>query len=122
MGLGTASGLGGVVVLATAEDQDARIVGYSLLGTGCLLGGLSLLPFKMDSEVERIYREFAGMPANTPDHERRFEELAQKKRRERLTRGSTTIIAGLIALILGTDESDYEGPHYSGQLTSKTRR
>ena len=127
LGLGIGSGIGGAATLAFGEGDDARIVGYSLLGGGVLLSGLSLLPFKMSSESERIYAEYSKMPADTPDQvhqkfyygDRRFDELARKKRRERLISGSTSIIAGAASLILvdGSKEERYgafTGPVIAG--------
>ena len=61
LGLGIGTGIGGAAVLASAGDDDARTVGYALLGGGLLFGGLSALPFKISSEPERIYREFKDL-------------------------------------------------------------
>ena len=112
IGLGIGSGIGGVATLAFGDGDDARIVGYSLLGGAAIFSGLSLLPFKIPSESERIYREFSRMPADTPDQvhqkfyygDHRFEELAQKKRIERIISGSSSVLIGVISLIL-VDES-----------------
>lgn len=102
LGLGIGSGLAGGTILILGEGDDARIVGYSLLGGGALLSGLSLLPFKVRSESERIYAEFSRMPADTQEQvhqkyfywNRRFEELAQKMRKGRIVGGITSIIVG----------------------------
>ena len=116
IGTGIGLGIAGAATLAFGfpylDDDDARIVGYSFLGAGVLVSGLSLLPFKISSESERIYAEFSKMPADKPDQvhqkfyygDRRFEELAQGKRRERLIVGSTSIIVGVASLLL-IDES-----------------
>jgi len=110
LGLGVASGIGGAAVLAFADedDDDAQIVGYSLLGGGVLLSGLSLFPFLLPAESERIYQEFNGMPEDTPDQvrrkfyygERRFQELADKSRRDRFIGGGILILSGLTGSIL----------------------
>ncbi|MDX1639839.1 MAG: hypothetical protein R3281_17900, partial [Balneolaceae bacterium] len=65
LGLGIGTGLGGAATLAFGEGDDARIVGYSLIGGGVVLSGLSLIPFRVKSETERFYEEFRSMPANT---------------------------------------------------------
>lgn len=115
LGLGKGTALGGAAVLAFGEGDDARTVGYSLIGGGALLGGLSLIPFKIKSETERIYAEFSRAPADTPEQirrkfyywDRRFEELAHKRKRERIIGGVTSIVAGGVASLLlveGTDE------------------
>ena len=108
LGLGVGTGIGGAAALAFGDGDDARIVGVSLLGGALLLGGLSLLPFKIPAEVERIYQEFGEMSENTSDQvrqkfyygDRRFEELAEKKRRERLIGGSVSILVGVTNLVL----------------------
>lgn len=118
LGLGIGSGLGGAATLAFGRGDDARIVGYSLLGGGVLLSGLSLIPFKVKSETERIYNEFNQNPEETPEQihhkyfywDRRFEELADKRKRERIIGGATSIIAaGLTSIFLvgGTDEERF---------------
>ena len=114
LGIGIASGIGGAATLAFGEGDDARIVGYSLLGAGALLGGLSLLPFKLISEPERMHAEFSTMSADTPDQtqqkfyywDRRFEEFARKSRNERIIGGISSIIVGLTSYLYveGTDE------------------
>lgn len=106
LGLGVGTGIGGVATLAFGESDDARIVGVSLLGGAALLGGLSLLPFKIPGEVERIHQEFSGMPENTPDQirqkfyygDRRFEELAEQKRRGRFIGGGASLLVGVANL------------------------
>lgn len=112
LGLGVAMGIGGAAVLAFVDVDDdydyAPIVGYSLLGGGVLLSGLSLLPFLLTSESERIYQEFSGMLEDTPDQvrrkfyygERRFEELADKSRRDRFIGSGILILSGLTGYIL----------------------
>ncbi|MCK5733806.1 MAG: hypothetical protein KAI38_06440 [Candidatus Latescibacteria bacterium] len=115
LGLGVGTGVGGAATLAFADGDDARIVGVSLLGGAVLFGGLSLLPFKIPAEVERIYQEFGEMPGNTSDQvrhkfyygDRRFEELAEKRRRERLVAGSVSILVG-IANLIWIDSSEEE--------------
>lgn len=105
LSLGIGTGIGGAAVLAIGDD-DARTVGYALLGGGLLFGGLSALPFKIISERERIYREFSDLPADNPDQirqkfyygERRFEELAQKNRKQRLISGCVSIATGFSSL------------------------
>lgn len=115
LGLGAGTALGGIATLAFGEGDDARIVGISLLGGGAFLSGLSLLPFKIKSESERIYDEFRREPIDTPDQlrhkyyywDRRFEELAQKSRQERIIGGVTAIVAAgvtSVALVEGTSE------------------
>jgi len=107
LGLGVGTGVGGVATLTFGKSDDARIVGVSLLGGAALLGGLSLLPFKIPGEVERIHQEFSEMPEDTPDQirqkfhygDRRFEELAETKRRGRLIGGGTSILIGVADLI-----------------------
>ena len=118
LGLGIGSGIGGAATLAFGDGDDARIVGYSLLGGGLLLSGLSLLPFRISTESERIYGEFRRMPMDSPDQvrekfyygDRRFEELAQKKRKGRFVGGISSILVGVISLIL-VDGSDEERFH-----------
>ena len=131
LGLGVGTGIGGAATLAFADGGDARIVGVSLLGGAALFSGLSLLPFKIPAEVERIYQEFGEMPGNTSDQvrhkfyygDRRFEELAQKRRRERLVGGSVSILVG-IANLIWIDSSDegtllaaFTGPLIGGVTT-----
>lgn len=130
LGLGVASGIGGATVLAFAESDDARIVGYSLLGGGVLLSGLSLIPFLTTPESERIYRAFSKMPEGTPDQvrqkfyygDRRFQELADKSRRDRFIGGGTLILSGLTGAIF-TDASmedriaAFLGPAIPGVVT-----
>lgn len=103
LGLGIGAGVGGAATLAFGEGDDARIVGLSLIGGGALLSGLSLIPFKLRGESERIYAEFNRMPAGAPDQvqqkyiywDRRFEELAQKRRQGRIIGGITSIAVGV---------------------------
>jgi hypothetical protein len=130
LGLGVASGIGGATVLAFAESDNARIVGYSLLGGGVLLSGLSLIPFLTTPESERIYRAFSKMPEDTPGQvrqkfyygDRRFEELANKSRRDRFIGGGTLILSGLTGAIF-TDASmedriaTFLGPAIPGVIT-----
>lgn len=119
LGLGIGSGLGGAATLAFGEGDDARIVGYSLLGGGALLSGLSLLPFKLKGESERIYAEFSQMPAGTPDQihrkyfywDRRFEELARKRRRERVIGGVSSIVVGGATGLVVVIGSERREPH-----------
>ena len=131
LGLGVGTGIGGAATLAFADGDDARIVGISLLGGAALFSGLSLLPFKIPAEVERIYQEFGEMPGNTSDQvrhkfyygDRRFEELAQKRRRERLVGGSVSILVGLANLIwIDSSEEEillaaFTGPLIGGVTT-----
>ena len=106
LGLGAGMGIGGLATLAFGESDDARIVGVSLLGGAALLGGLSLLPFRIPNEVERIHQEFSGMPEDTPDQvrqkfhygDRRFEELAEKRRRGRFIGGGASLLVGVANL------------------------
>ena len=106
LGLGVGTGIGGVATLAFGGGGDARVVGLSLLGGAALFSGLSLLPFKIPAEVERIYQEFGEMSENTADQvrrkfyygDRRFEELAEKRRIGRLIGGSVSILVGLANL------------------------
>lgn len=114
LGLGIGSGLGGAATLAFGEGDDAQIVGYSLMGGGVLLSGLSLIPFKVRGEVERAYNEFNRVPADTPDEvhhkhfywDRRFEELAEKRRRDRIIGGVSSIIIGGVTGIVALSGSD----------------
>lgn len=100
LGLGIGSAVGGAATLAFGEGDDARIVGYSLLGGGVLFSGLSLLPFKIKTESERIFEEFERMPEDTPREiqqkyiywDRRFGELARKWRNERIIGGISSIV------------------------------
>ena len=131
LGIGVGTGIGGAATLALGEGDDARIVGYSLLGGALFFGGLSLLPFKIPAESERIYQEFSEMSENTSDQvrqkfyygDRRFEELAQKRRRERLIGGSVSILVG-IANLVWVDSSEeasrlaaFTGPVIGGVTT-----
>lgn len=119
LGLGIGSGLGGAATLAFGEGDDAQVVGYSLLGGGALLSGLSLLPFKLRGESERIYTAFSQAPADTPDQihykyfywDRRFEEFSQKRRKDRIVGGITSIVVGTVAGVLAAQGSDQEGVH-----------
>jgi len=118
LGLGIGSGLGGAATLAFGEGDDARIVGFSLLGGGALLSGLSLLPFRIKSETERIYGEFSRMPEDGPAQihqkyiywDRRFEELADKRRNGRIIGGITSIAAGVTGFIVmeGSDAERFQ--------------
>lgn len=119
LGLGVGSVIGGGVTLAVGEGDDARIVGYSLIGGGVLLSGLSLIPFSVRSEPERLYAEFSGMPSDAPGQirskyyygDRRFEELARQRRQDRIIGGAITIAgAGAMSLLL-VDESGPERLH-----------
>ena len=65
LGFGVGTALGGAATLAFGEGDDARIVGYSLLGGSALFSGLSLIPFNIRTEAERINKEFEGMPERT---------------------------------------------------------
>lgn len=93
VGLGIGSAVGGAVTLAAGESDDARIVGYSLLGGGALLSGLSLVPFKVKTESEQMYAEFnrdLGEKSNQNRQkfyywDRRFEELAEKAEEDALS-------------------------------------
>lgn len=109
LGLGIGSAVGGAATLAFGEGDDAKIVGWSLIGGGALLGGVSLIPFNVKSETERLYLEFEQMPGETPEQLRskylywdnRFAELAEKKMMERIIGGVTTIVtAGATTLAL----------------------
>ena len=119
LGLGIGSGLGGAATLAFGEGDDARIVGYALLGGGALLSGLSLLPFKLRGESERIYAAFNQMPADTPDQiqrkyiywDRRFEELAQKRRQGRIIGGVTSIAVGVATGLVVAQSADQDEPN-----------
>lgn len=114
LGLGIGSGVGGGATLLFGEGDDAQIVGLALLGGGALLSGLSLLPLKLKSETERIYTEFGRIPADTPDQihqkyvywNRRFEELAQKRRKERITGGISSIVIGGVTGVVVANSSD----------------
>ena len=122
LGLGIGSGIGGMTVLAVSDGGDARIVGASLLGGGALLSGLSLLPFKLRGEAERIYDQFSEMPSVTPGEthqklvlgESRFEGLAEKKRTKRKIGGISSLATGTAALIIGL-ATDHYG-HGGGNL------
>lgn len=105
LGLGAGSAIGGAVTLAVGEGDDARIVGYSLLGGSAVLAGLSLVPFRVRSESERLYasfrRELETLPAGLMDSrfyywDRRFEELAQKSKQGRLIGGVTSIATAAV--------------------------
>lgn len=119
LGLGIGSGLGGAATLAFGEGDDAQIVGLSLLGGGALLSGLSLIPFKLRGESERIYAEFNQMPADTPAQirqkyvywNRRFEELAQKRRQGRIIGGVTSIAVGVATGLVAVQRSDADDSH-----------
>jgi len=117
LGLGIGSGVGGAATLAFGEGDDARIVGLSLLGGGALLSGLSVLPFKLQGESERINAAFHQMPADTPAQirrkyvywDRRFEEFALKERQERIIGGVSSIAVGVVTGLVvaqGTDRDD----------------
>ncbi|NBB87883.1 MAG: hypothetical protein GVY12_16875 [Bacteroidetes bacterium] len=117
LGLGIGSGVGGAATLAFGEGDDARVVGLSLLGGGALLSGLSLLPFKLRGESERIYAAFHQMPTATPAQirrkyvywDRRFEEFALKQRQERIIGGVSSIAVGVATGLIvaqGTDQDD----------------
>ncbi|MFC2075569.1 hypothetical protein ACFLT7_00660 [candidate division KSB1 bacterium] len=113
LGSGIGIGIGGAATLAIGDSDVTRIVGYSLLGGGILTSGLSLLPFKIPSESERIYEEFSKMLADKPDQvhqnfyywDHRFEELAQKMRRGRLIGGISSILAGVTSYYFLVDGS-----------------
>jgi hypothetical protein len=102
LGLGIGSGIGGAATLAFGEGDGARIAGISLLGGGALLSGLSLIPFNIRTESERLYSDFRTDLGDQPDQnrqkiyywERRFEELAEKNRRERIISGVSSILVG----------------------------
>ncbi|MCG2588841.1 hypothetical protein [Rhodohalobacter sulfatireducens] len=119
LGLGAGTAVGGAATLAFGEGDDARMVGYSLLGGGALLSGLSLIPFNIRSESERLNEEFEQMPERTPREiqqkyvywDRRFSELAQKWRRERIIGGVTTIVSGGITSIAVAYSSDSNDPN-----------
>jgi hypothetical protein len=119
LGLGIGSAVGGAATLAFGEGDDARIVGYSLLGGGAFFSGLSLLPFKIKTESERIYQQFNQMPENTPREirqkyaywDRRFGELARKWRRERIIGGISSIVSTGIASIAIAQSSDVDDPN-----------
>jgi hypothetical protein len=118
LGLGAGTVVGGAATLAFGEGDDARMVGYSLLGGGALLSGLSLIPFNIRTETERLNEEFEKMPEKTPREiqqkyiywDRRFSELAQKWRRERIIGGVTTIVSGGITSIAVAYSSDSNDP------------
>lgn len=111
IGLGAATAVGGAITLAVWDDEDADIVGYSLIGGGIILGGLSILPFKIRGEVERVYEEFSEMPASAPAQvrtkfaygDRRFQELAQNRRTERYVGGAILLGVGISDLFLTDD-------------------
>lgn len=118
LGLGAGSVVGGAVTLAVGEGDDARIVGYSLLGGGVLLGGLSLLPFKLKSESEHLYAEFRrefeqDVDRNPQEYyywDRRFEALAEKSKQQRIIGGVTSIVAGgvtSLALVEGSGREQF---------------
>lgn len=119
LGLGAGAAVGGVTTLALAENDDARIVGVSLIGGGALLSGLSLIPFRVRSQAERLYAEYEEMPDETPADlrskvvygDRRFEELAHKARRDRIIGGVTTIVGAAATSLLIADGSDRERLH-----------
>lgn len=113
LGLGAGSAVGGAVTLAVGEGEDADIVGYSLLGGGFLLSGLSLVPFKIKSEAEHLYADFnIDLETNPGQREqryyywdRRFQELAEKSRQGRIIGGITSIVAGGVSSLLLVDDA-----------------
>jgi MFS family permease len=112
LGLGAGSLVGGATTLILAENDDARIVGYSLMGGGLIMGGLSLLPLNLTGPLERTYAEFRKTAAETPSQARqkyiywdhRFEEMARKSRQERIIGGITTIVAAGVTSLVWLDE------------------
>lgn len=119
LGLGIGSAVGGVVTLIAAENDDARIVGYSLIGGGALMSGLSLVPFKIKSESELIYAKFRDEMLENPEPnlqrvyywDRRFEEFAQKRKRGRIIGGLTSIAAGAVTGFVLVEGSSREQLH-----------
>jgi hypothetical protein len=119
LGLGSAMVIGGGVTLAVSDDKDTDIVGYSLLGSGAFLGGLSLLPFRIISQSERNYQEFRRMSVQTSAQvqrkylywDRRFEEIAQQAKVERIIGGTTLLVVGGVTSLLLEDSSNRERLH-----------
>jgi hypothetical protein len=119
LGVGIGSAIGGAATLAFGEGEYVEEVGYSLLGAGALLSGLSLIPFKLVSEPERMYEEFSRMPADSPEQahqkfvywDRRFEEYAHKAKNGRIMGGISSIIVGVTGYLL--TEGPEEGRLYS---------
>lgn len=119
LGLGAAVVVGGVTTLVVADpgDDDAEVVGVALIGGGVLLGGLSLLPFKIRGEAERVYEDFSELPSGTPAQtrtkftygDRRFEELAEKRRRNRYINGAILLGIGIADLFLLDDREEWIG-------------
>lgn len=117
IGLGAAAVVGGVATLAAWDDEDADVVGYSLIGGGVLLGTLSLLPFKLRDEVERIYDEFSEMPSGSAAEvrtkfaygDRRFEELAGNRRTGRYISGAVLLGIGITELFVDDEPSQWIG-------------
>jgi len=119
LSLGIGSGIGGAATLAFGEGDDARIVGYSLLGGGALLSGLSLIPFKVKSESEHINAEFNRTPAETPAQihqkfyywDNRFQAWAEKSKRGRIIGGISSIVTGSVVSLFIMEGSDRERLH-----------
>jgi hypothetical protein len=114
LGIGAGLGVGGVAALTLGDSDDSRVAGYSLIGGGLLLGGISLLPFMIHGETERMYREFKDMPDGTSDQvhrkyvywDRRFEELAGKRRRDRYIGGISSILTGATGYYMVDDSNE----------------
>lgn len=119
LGLGIGSAVGGAATLAFGDGDDARIVGYSLVGGGALMSGLSLIPFKIRTEAERINQDFQQMPGTSAREvhqkyiywDRRFGELAEKWRRERIIGGISSIVSTGIVSIAIASSSDVNDPN-----------
>lgn len=113
VGLGAASVAGGGATLAFGEGNEARTVGLALIGGGGALAGLSLIPFRVRSDTERLFAEFRDMPAEASADiyakytfgDRRYQELAQKRRTERLTGGIASLLVAGVSIFAVRHES-----------------
>jgi hypothetical protein len=118
MGIGIGAGIIGAAVLNEADNDEEREVGYALIGGGVLAAGLSPIPLCVSGDAERLYQEYQEMLDDTPEQllqkhsmgDRRFEELATKKRRNRKIGGSISLAVGVLALVFvdGTDAERFE--------------
>ncbi len=119
VGLGAATAVAGVTVLAVADadTEDADIIGWSLIGGGVVLGGLSLLPFKIRGESERVYDEYSAMASGTAAQararfaygDRSFEQLARNRRTERYVSGAILLAIGIGDLFVLDDWHEWIG-------------
>jgi len=113
-GLGGLSVIGGAATLLYGDNNDQSL-GWGLVGSGIVVGGLGFIPRNVISEPERIYDEYSDMPDDTNDEmtakyfygDNRFQSLAERSRRQRIVSGISSIASALVSYGLEPDAEEF---------------